>query len=156
MCFSPNVASLLPTARSGSGRSAAFGDPSRPYRLFGCQRLDRTDTGERLVCQQNWSFSGAAAIPGGHPRRTDSFAPLCRTNRRGGRKHLWLHTKAEVQSPPSSYLSLFYAHFEAAGGPGTIECRLILTRKKLQDPRQGHAVRGEIRPKPKGLCGRGP
>jgi hypothetical protein len=131
MCFSPNAASLLATARPGSGHSPAFGSPSRPYRLLGGQRLDRTDTGERLVCQQNRSSPEAAPIPGGYPPpRRISFAPLCRTNGGGGRILLRLHTKAEVQSPPSSYLSLFYAHFEAAGGPGTVEGRLILTRKK--------------------------
>jgi len=31
----------------------------------------------------------------------------------------WLHTKAEVQSPPSSYLSLFYAPIEFPGSPET-------------------------------------
>ncbi len=70
-------------------------------------------------------------------------------NKPAGRAYIiWLHTKAEVQSPPSSYLSLFYAHVQADAPVESVASQKI--------ERSGVRIRGvrESPSRPKLLCGR--
>jgi len=89
-----------------------------------------------LVSHKDRSHTASRAIG-----PTSNFLPVLPNTRPHPPYRIWLHTKAEVQSPPSSYLSLLLCAFRACNRPAGHRKRLFHESAGRPDSRYAKKVR---------------